>query len=163
MNSSCTPRAALRFEAGDTPASAAPWREENLASKMHSSPARLGLQLGLRLGASPLRRVPALTGKPCLNTRGSRQEGGGSSPRKALPPPPHLPPAGPRPSVGKGPWCPGIRTGAERVLTTCILLHSSVGLLQGVRGGGALRCRGAKGAEVSHAHRTSLSPTMPTR
>lgn len=56
-----------------------------------------------------------------------------------------------------------MRTGAERVLTTCILLHSSVGLLQGVRGGGALRCRGAKGAEVSHAHQTSLSPTMPTR
>lgn len=37
------------------------------------------------------------------------------------------------------------------ILTTCILLHSSVGLLQGVRGGGALRCRGAKGAEVSDA------------
>lgn len=82
VNSSCTPRAALRFEAGDAPASAAPRREENLASEMHSFPARLGLRLGLQLEASPLRRVPTLTGKPCLNTRGSRREGGGPLPGK---------------------------------------------------------------------------------
>lgn len=55
-----------------------------------------------------------------------------------------------------------------RILTTCVLLHSSVGLLQGVRRGGALRCRGAKEAEVSgahpdqphssHAHKVMLGP-----
>lgn len=45
-----------------------------------------------------------------------------------------------------------------RILTTCILLHSGVGLLQGVRGGGALRCRGTKGTEVSHIHPNQLLP-----
>lgn len=52
-------------------------------------------------------------------------------------------------------------TGDVRILTTCVLLHSSVGLLQGVRGGGALRCRGAKEAEVSGAHPEQPLPAMP--
>lgn len=51
---------------------------------------------------------------------------------------------------------PGDHRGDAWILTTCILLHSGVGLLQGVRGGGALRCRGAKGAEVSDAYPNQL-------
>lgn len=47
------------------------------------------------------------------------------------------------------------------VLTTCILLHSRVGLLQGVRGRGTLRCRGAKGQRSVMPPQASPSPTTP--
>ena len=55
----------------------------------------------------------------------------------------------------------GDHRGDAWILTTCILLHSGVGLLQGVRGRGALRCRGAKGQRSATPAQISPSPAMP--
>lgn len=57
----------------------------------------------------------------------------------------------------------GDHRGDAWILTTCILLHSSVGLLQGVRGCGALRCRGAKGQRSAMPAQTSSTPATPRR
>lgn len=80
-------------------------------------------------------------------------------------PPSFLPPKSlPRPPQG---WAKawggegtelGESRGDARILTTCILLHSGVGLLQGVRGGGTLRCKGAKSTEVSEARSNQPLP-----
>lgn len=55
----------------------------------------------------------------------------------------------------------GDHRGDAWILTTCILLHSGVGLLQGVRGCGALCCRGAKGQRSAMPAQTSPSPATP--
>lgn len=55
----------------------------------------------------------------------------------------------------------GDHHGDAWILTTCILLHSGVGLLQGVRGRGALRCRRAKGQRSAMPAQTSPSPATP--
>lgn len=52
----------------------------------------------------------------------------------------------------------GKSRGDAQILTTCILLHSGVGLLQGVRGGGALCCRGAKGQKSVVYTQYTLAP-----
>lgn len=57
----------------------------------------------------------------------------------------------------------GDHRGDAWILTTCILLHSGVGLLQGVRGRGALRCRGAKGQRSAMPAQISPSPPCPWR